>query len=491
VKKNLARIIAVAMTATMLAACGGTTTPAEEGGNNVENGGEEVDHGDVPLDPFGRPVYDEQGRLATYGFTETPNDFGGRNIHILTTPANYPLFNYWETVDATPNETITIMRTMQQIADDYNVTFSFERTPVPAGDLSGMLLQFRAAGDAPVDLVNMGITHTNLTPFITNQLFLPLSHASVADAIGLDTQPWPEAGKLSTFGTHQYGVHFIMANSGDLLRSVFTFNLDFMEDFSLGNFYEMVFNRQWTWDAFERICTNLVQASNGEVTPIVMRRESEIMPNFMKSNGGYIVRLGETGFEFVAPENDAFLEALQFIADLSRADMIVVDETLAWQRAGAGEFMFIPGLYEPLRQFTRGEIDTNFRWGMLPTPIGPRMDDYVSAAHAADMWFIINGVARPNEVATVLVAMANRLSKINIIETELHYGLQDEYSARIFEMLLDRIVIDYSRAVGGVRSPLTSGINGVLDGFLTPVQAMTNARPTIQHELDGARFLGH
>ena len=497
-KRNLAKIIAVVMTAAMLAACGNggtannnndTQTPGPtDTNNNVTEGTGEGDGNQDRYDVFGRPLFDELGRPATAGFAETPMDLRGRNIHIVTT-ANYFLFNYWLVVDETPNETLAVMAKMRDIMEDYNIgDFTFEVAPAQAG-LHSVLLLNRMAGDSPIDLVNMGLTHTNKVPFIQQDLYMDLTHPSISGIMGLDTQPWAEAGKLTTMGGRQYGVHFLMANSGELLRSVFTFNRTYMETFNLGNFYDMVFNRTWTWDAFETICINLVQASGGTVTPIAMRRESEITPNFMKANGGYAVRQTPTGFEFVGDTNDAFLEALDFLVRLSQNGFIVTDVDRAWHRAAAGEFMFLPGLYEPLRQFTRQEIQTEFNWGLLPTPIGPRMDDFVSAQFAADMWFIVNEIDRPEEIAAVLVALANRLSKINIIETELNYGLQDEESAIIMEMLLERIVVDYSRAAGGARNRQTDAVNAALNGSMTPVQALQQFGPQIQQSLDEARLL--
>jgi len=148
-------------------------------------------------------------------------------------------------------------------------------------------------------------------------------------------------------------------------------------------------------------------------------------------------------------------------------------------------------MYEYLRSFTRGEIESNFSWGLLPIPMGPRMNDYVAAQFSADMWFIPNGISNPDQIATILVAMANRLSKINIIETELDYGLQDEDSARVMEMLLDRIVMDYSRSLGDTRNNLTREINEILAGRITPVAAMQRIEAAVQLGLNEFRPFGY
>ena len=455
-KKKLAGIIAVAMVAVMLAACGIIGTE--------------------PLDPWYEPE-----RPTTAGFTETISGFGGRNIHIVT--ANYWLFNYGLNPDETPNETLAIMRQMRNIEDDYNITFTFEPLPAGAGIRDNMIAS-RMVGDTPYDLVNMDLTHTNIRQFIQHELFLPVDHPSVRAVIGLDAQPWAEAGRLTTFGTNQYGVHFLMANGGTTLHSVLTFNRDFMHSFDVGNFYEMMFNMEWTWDAFETAGRSIMQQSNNTITSLIVGRELYFVPAFMKSNGGYVVRQTVTGFDFVGYENDAFLETLEFLARLNQEGMIIEDSENVATRAAAGEALFISGTYEYLRAFTRGEIQTPYSWGLLPIPMGPRMNDYVAAQFTADIWFIPNGIAAPYEVATVLVAMANRLSKINIIETELEYGLLDYESIQVMEMLLDRIVIDYSRSLADTRVNLTREINTVFAGTVTPVVAMQRIGHPVQSALN-------
>jgi hypothetical protein len=408
-------------------------------------------------------------------------------IHIVT-GENYSLFNMWEDADATPNETIDVIEIMRQIAEDYNCEFTYEVALGQSGHLS-VLRNNRIGGETPIDLMNMGNTHTAKEPFFQDMLYMHVHHPAISDVMKMDENPWHDAGKLTTMLGHQFGVHFLMANSGQLLRSVFTFNKDYQERYSLGNLYDMVFNKTWTWDAFESTCTRVFTESNGLVIPIAMRRESEITPGLVASNAGRLVDITPEGFVFIAHENDATLAAVDFLVRLNLAGYIFESVDLAWIRAANGEAMFLPGMNEPLRQFTRDQIPTEFRFGMLPTPIGPNMDDYVSAQFAADMWYILNDIPYPEEVAAVLVAMANRLTKINIRETELFHGLQDEQSADIMMMLLDRIVIDYSRAMGGSRNRITDAVRAAMTGNQTPVQAFQAQQTTIQNAFNNFRLL--
>ena len=512
-KKKLLTLAALSLAGFMLAGCGARESEPSEAGNQTEGnqiegnqaeGNRYADeNGEGTAEEGRRPIEREwlspQAWQFDAGFTETPMDLGGRLVRIVTAEG-YSLFNYWywdpRGIDATPNETHDIINAMSQIAEDFNAEFEFIHTQSGA-DIRESMLQSRLAGDPTYDLINMGLTHANKTPFANERLFLDMRHPSVNDIIGLDDgQPWAEAGRLMTQGGAQLGVHFLMANSGQLLRSVMVFNKDHMSTFNLGNFYEMVHNNTWTWDTFENICSRVWIESNQRITPIGIRRESEIAPNFMKANGGTLIDFVGGRAVFVGDINEPALEAFAFLQRMHQNNWIYNGtwsagdaNTSAWMRAAAGDIMFLAGLYEPLRQFRRAEIPTDFHWGMLPTPMGPRMTEYVSAQVAADMWYIANDTHNHHEIAAILVAMANRLSKINVVQHELEVGLFDEESAEIMYMLLNNVVVDYSRAVGGARNEISSGLNNVIQGFQTPVAAMQARAQVIQNHLDTVDFL--
>jgi hypothetical protein len=114
------------------------------------------------------------------------------------------------------------------------------------------------------------------------------------------------------------------------------------------------------------------------------------------------------------------------------------------------------------------------------------MDDYVSPIAAANMFFIVNDILRPQGVAAILVAMANRLSKINVIETKLDVSVQDEESALILEMLLARTTLDYN-GMTSARNRMGDATTAIANLAMTPRQAFETFADIVQGMLDGVR----
>jgi hypothetical protein len=477
--------LSVVLLAFVLAGCGGrgsetasTPTPAptpaptqNAAASTNNNGGAEETSTPEPI------------RQVDGGYRETLMDLGGREITVATTHFNN--FNYWDPIDATPNETLGIIAKLREIENDYNMLFNFE-AHINAGVMITSVILNRVLGETSIDVVNLGTNQTALDPVFQQGLMLDLKHPSVAHIIDFDNQPWEEASKLTYLFGAQYGVNFHLANSGQLVRASITFNRDFVDLFSLPNLYDMVWNHTWTFTNAESIWRQIHQASHGQVRPLVADRFSQFVPHAIIANGGQQVANTPDGFVYVAHEDERTLEAMTWIQSLISNNLLVFDVEPVTLWMANGEAMMRSGTYEVLRAITRQQVPTDYNFGLLPIPKGDHMDDYVSPIPAADMFFIVNDIPRPNEVAAVLVAMANRLSKINIIETELNFGVQDMESARILEMLLARTVIDYN-GMTTARNRMGDAVNVIARLEATPRQAFEEIAQTVQMTLDGVR----
>jgi hypothetical protein len=475
----------------MLASCGGggndanptappTQPPSESQGtpNPVDN-----DRTDEPvLDRFNRPVYDELGRPMTSGFTEHPMDLDERVVNVLTTQMN--LFTYAENLDATTNETIAIMGILREIEEDYNFTFEFH--PLPTGArISTYLHLYQVAGDTPYDMVITGSNSAGMHEVYLNNSLFDLNSQLTRDIIDLERNPWPAETEFGDFLGRQTGVSFLIANSGLLLRSVFTFNKDHMDRLSLPNLYEMAMNKTWTWDAFEDVCYQIVANSNGEIIPLVFERETNVSGGFVFGNGGVFVEGTTRGMTFVGHTNDATLEGMEFINRLARNGFIVPETEQAVPRMADGRAMFHMGDYEFLRRFTRQQVETEYSFGLLPTPMGPRMDEYVNVSGAATLYSIVANVPQADEIAAIIVSMANRLSIRNVVETELFFGVQDNESADILDMLINGLnLVDNSRSWGHSGVRIRESFNNVVAGTETPRASFERFAPVIQGILD-------
>jgi hypothetical protein len=480
-KKSLMRIVAVGVTAVMLvglAGCGAregdapaatpTPAPAAVGTNEEED---EVENG-VEVLPYA-------------GFREHLMDLGGR--HIVMIDHNSQWYNLHAIADMTPNETIEVIDILRQIGLDYNATIEVQQGP--SGNNVGPHLQaLRAAGDTPYDIYGIGMSDAQLQGSYMGNIFMDMNHPSISHIIDLENNPWDVESGFSKMVGRQFGVHFKIRNSGQLLRSTVVFNSTLAERFQLPNLYEMVFDRTWNWDAFQSVADMVVLASDGTVQPMIYLRESAIAPALIAANNGLVTRNTPGGFVFVAHQDENTLEALNWWARMIEIGHIERVANQPVRMMADGQAMFIAGDLENLRALTRQDpFPSEYMFGLLPIPMGPQRDDYVSASFTSHMYHIFNDIYRPDQVAAILVAMANRLTRIDIVEHELNFGVQDMESSEVLAMLLDRIVIDDSRAVGSARATIRGAMERIENLTNTPVQALQSIAEQVQGQYDAVR----
>jgi hypothetical protein len=248
----------------------------------------------------------------------------------------------------------------------------------------------------------------------------------------------------------------------------------------------MVWNKTWNFSAFESVLRQVNNASNGNVIPFAALREPAFAPHFIKSNGGIVTQVLPDGSkQFVAHENERTLEAMTFLGGLIESNLLQVDIEDTINLLARGDTMFLSGTYENLRRLTRQDPATEFAFGLLPIPMGDHMDDFIMSTHNSEQFYIVQYAPNPHEIAAILVAMANRISKINVMETELNYGVQDMESAQVLEMMLEphRWVMDYSR-LSSARNNVTNAINMVLRLEAAPRQAFEQFAGVIQANYD-------
>ena len=501
-KKQLIKLSAAALAVFMLAGCGGGSNENDSNNADERDVVDTMRPGDdtetnandayIPHDVFGRPLLDEFGRPTTAGFNEVPMNLNGRIMRVAVYSPYIRNFTYWENIDATPNETLSLISRLRDIEQDYNMTFEFITMDVHPGTFMSTLQLNRMTGDIQHDMMVLGTGRTALDGIFTRDIVMDLKHPSVSEILDFENNPWlPETRMTDMFG-RQHGVHFLRSNSGHLVNSTITFNRNFVSQFGLPNLYEMVWNKTWNFTNFESILRQVSTNSNGSVIPIVSWRENLFAPHFILSNGGTVTQVMPDGSkQFVGHENDRALDALGFMARLFEQNLFTLlggpteERDFALTAMADGQAMFIPGYYEHLRRLTRQEPPTEFDFGLLPFPKGDHMDDFVVTTHNSEQFYIIKDAPNPEEIAAILVAMANRISKINIIETELNYGVQDTESAEILEMMLEqhRWVMDYSR-LSSARNNVTNAINMVINLQSTPRQAFETFALTIQQNYD-------
>ena len=101
---------------------------------------------------------------------------------------------------------------------------------------------------------------------------------------------------------------------------------------------------------------------------------------------------------------------------------------------------------------------------------------------------IANNVEKPEEVAAVLVAIANRCVKHDIENTELATSLMDEESKDMVMMMYNDMRSDISRKVTGKGTDLSNKVSSANTSVLklekTPAQAYSEIAEAMQQLYD-------
>lgn len=425
----------------------------------------------------------EQLALDYTGFVETPMDLGGRTIRMVTTAASR--YTWKENKDETPNETIEIINAIESIEKDYNCNIEFEQ--LKAEELVEALLTAKAAGDTYCDLLEFGCSDTYMDQIYSANLVMPLEDEAISDIIKLEDNPWLPASEFGQMFGNQYGVHFKTNNSGDLLRGVVLFNKDLAEKYNLGDLYSMVDDKSWTFEKMQELCASVASQSDGTVYPILYNQEGIYLPLLIYANGGTAAEYKDGKYQFTGM-NDKTLEALNYAVDLQTKGYVhptssqrkVVESTFA-----NGESVFFFTNYASLKKYTQGTVAMEDSVGLLPAPLGPNGDgQYNSVSYTEALFHVMNNVEKPEEVAAVLVAIANRTGKHDMIETELMNTLQDEESAEMLDLMYNNMICDFSRTIGPSRSAIAGANTSILKLEKTPKEAYEEIQSTIQTVYD-------
>jgi ABC-type glycerol-3-phosphate transport system substrate-binding protein len=420
-------------------------------------------------------------------------DLDGRELVLLVIQAGRG-DNRWDydltDKERTPNDTLEIIATLRQIEKDYNCTITIDWQL--ASGLIEKLQANKAVGETPYDIFETGLTEFGVQGLYTNRLVLPVTHPAIFDVIKPHDNPWLPASSFTVVGGTQFGVHFKPQNSPDILRSTLIFNKTYMETFALSNFYEMVRNYTWNWDNFDTIL-NQFNAMSDTIFPIIHGHEGLIVPQFIAANNGTLALSTPEGIIFVGHENDNALEAMNFVRSFAERGFFHPQsgnrDAPVGLAASRGEVLFIFNWFDTMKNLTRQHPghDGDYSFGILPPPMGPRATEYTTSVYTEVLYHIMADIPHPEEAAAVLVAMANRtrMKTDTKILHELRFSLQDEASAEMMQIMLNNVTVDLSRIHGSARSAggdtIVAGMNRMLRGEETPVQAMQRIAPQMQN----------
>ena len=416
-------------------------------------------------------------------FKEKPMDLEGREIKFLS---GFP--NRWrknpEEGTSTPNAVLEVVDSLAEIEKDYNCKITVEE--IKGRDLVARALTEKAAGNTLGDILAMDITGSQMESLYSENIVMDLTDNKIINLKGNSWLPQTEFAHM--FGK-QFGVHFLAKGSTDVLRGVMVFNKTLAEKYGLPDIYNLVKTKKWTFEEFRKCCETITSKAGGEVYPIGYSQEGIFTPLFVFANNGTYVNNTPKGYQF-DPLQENTLEANNFVVDLLKAGYVYphpnndADEDQLFMD---GKYVFYCGNYSAQSKYRTNMAD---EYGMIPVPMGPKATDYCVVTYNDSIFHIFNNIEKPDEVAAVLVAIANRCSKKNILKDEMMTELSDEESAEIFEMLYANVKCDLSRVVSTVRGKIKTANTQILQLETTPSEVYESIKPEVQGLLDQVIFKG-
>lgn len=492
-KKVLSAVLAAAMVFSM-AACG--NEPANSN-NNSDPTKAPANNTQAPAAntaaPTAAPTADprsEGEKLADQytGYIETPMDLGGRTIRIACSLGSR--YNYVkdkegkDDVSATSAGTIEIIGILDQIAKDYNC--KFEIFPGVKTGIVKDLQDGKAQGEPIYDIYDAGVSDTYLDTIWEQGLIMDLNDPKVKDIIKLDKNPWK--GGTAAYGKFngvQYGVEFVTKNSTNDLRNALLYNKELAEQYELGDLYQLVRDNKWTWEKFEELCEKIKQ-KDATMVPAGYGKENLIMPMIVASNGASMAVVGADGKkQYVGNTDEKVVAAYDWVYKLrdkgymaanwtvkvptgekddkgnDKTKNVLVEGGIDYDGFSKGKCVFYFDFYGDLQKLTQNtagsdgvQTVTDYHFGLLPCPLGPNGDKCHGVTYSVDLKMIVDGVDKPEEVAAVLVAIANRTSKTpeNIYEIEAASTVNSQDDLDMLKLMYEDMRYDVSRTVRKIKT---------------------------------------
>lgn len=205
--------------------------------------------------------------------------------------------------------------------------------------------------------------------------------------------------EFATIGENTYGVYI---GERTWPQGVFYFNKTMFEREGLPNLYELVENRQWTWDKMIDIARQATRDLDGDgVIDQWGIGAMDMYLFFIYSNMGSIVEMidGRPTLKFGEPQA---VEALQAYFDMIHTHKVfdIPPEGSPWdwaaQRFQDGKTAMFAHYFATSERFAQNMADD---FGVTLFPMGPQATEFVSQGTGPDVYAIPAGVKNPEQVA--------------------------------------------------------------------------------------------
>ena len=202
---------------------------------------------------------------------------------------------------------------------------------------------------------------------------------STLDAFDFTDEKWNKSvQEMMTKGEAIYG----MSPNASEPRDGVWFNKRLLEEAGIDpeSLYDMQANGTWTWEAYEEIAKKITRDTNNDGVIDIYATASQqgsAINSALASNGAAFVKIDENGKYYNATGEDAFLEAANWIVDMSKTYEMPQPEGAEWNWTFTA---FLNGdVAMTIHQdYFKADVANNLKdeYGFVMFPVGPRGDTY-------------------------------------------------------------------------------------------------------------------
>lgn len=364
-------------------------------------------------------------------------DFGGKTV-IIGSPWIHELFLEPGTTEAGDKW----LARVKEVEDKYNVKIKTVSTEY--GYFCDQLMTAAQANTKFADIIELDSRWLAILGY--PGYIKPLN--KVKTGINIKDAKWhPTQLRASKQNKNIYGVKKDPVE----MQNVVFWNKTLFSEQGLPDLYELVEKKEWTWDKMKEIAVQATKDSDNDGTPDQWGFGGcETERSFILSNGGSIMKETADGKMEFTMNNPATIEGLDFLQDLMYKTkcMEVVDVNADWRYQCDPQFM---NRVYAMVSFPFYGADVWFQymeddWGVVPFPIGPKMDDYIIPAEYNRNWALTNNNPDEEMASVVMDALFSPYADETADSWKDRYTevLRDEESMNIIEQLLagDHFVLD-------------------------------------------------
>ncbi len=383
-----------------------------------------------------------------------------------------------------------MLQRYKDIEDTYNVNIVYR--PAQPSNFTVDIMQSVMAGDKYADIIE-----SNIHWFQSLRMSDALVPLNMIDSLDLENPKWSKPHlELATFSGNTYGLEFYSWSHRyyDLTHVLF-FNKTLLNRYGQPDIYELVRNKEWTWEKFEEISKAVTRDLDGDgkndvwgVTSIDRIFEwSALWSNdareIMKDNDGV--------YKFGLTTSNAY-EAIQWASDMINVHGVfrLPPRGSDWREPGLafrdGHVAFLPYQAMALEWWFK-DMEDDF--GLAPFPLGPKGSEYTSALHGdLRLWSIISSNPDQDRAAFIFNKITEPFpgdtadSWKNYMRDNL---LRDDDSLEMFELMLGNAQPNHTGGFGGPLNQMVQQVFKVTrERSETPASAMEAIREQIQAAID-------